>query len=219
MALNFVRCDDEFKTIEEEFNMSINESIKNISSWISKPYERSTRIDRELAMLKEYTQRRDQIMLSIGTKVIVHTCKEYGGRLTGKVGVVSQLYPRAHKVGVSFDDAFNSESGTGVFWLPDKSVTPYAKATPILDTSDVRKVIFNENKTIVLWKDGTKTIVTCEEDDCFDPYAGFCAAVVKRVFGSTSNAKRILKKNAKNMPEGKTTVKNAETACGEIKDE
>ena len=63
----------------------------------------------------------------------------------------------------------------------------------MLNTNDVKKVIFNGDKTIILWSDGTKTIVTCGESDNFDSYAGFCAAVVKRVFGSTGTAKRALK--------------------------
>lgn len=62
------------------------------------------------------------------------------------------------------------------------------------------KVIFNGGKTIILWSDGTKTIATCGEGDSFDPYTGFCAAVVKRVFGSTGTAKRALKK-ANNVKE------------------
>ena len=64
----------------------------------------------------------------------------------------------------------------------------------MLNADNVKKVIFSGNKTIVLWDDGTKTIATCGEGDNFDPYAGFCAAVVMRVFGSTSTAKRALKK-------------------------
>ena len=63
---------------------------------------------------------------------------------------------------------------------------------------NVRKVIFNGPKTIVIWADGSKTIASCGEGDEFDPYAGFCAAVSKKVFGSTSAVKKIL---APFMPE------------------
>ena len=68
---------------------------------------------------------------------------------------------------------------------------------------DVKKIIINGPKTIVIWADGTKTIVSCGEDDRFDPYAGFCAAYVKKVFGSTSAAKRIVDK-ALVIPEPKS---------------
>jgi hypothetical protein len=50
---------------------------------------------------------------------------------------------------------------------------------------------------IVFWLDGTKTIVSCGEGDHNDPYAGFCAAVTKRVFGSTSQAKKVLARTRK----------------------
>ena len=54
-------------------------------------------------------------MVKVGTKVIVRTCKEYGGRLTGKVGTVSQLWHKDEKVGVLFDDIRNPESKNGLF--------------------------------------------------------------------------------------------------------
>ena len=61
----------------------------------------------------------------------------------------------------------------------------------------VKQVIFSGPKTIVFWIDGTKTIVSCGEGDNSDPYAGFCAAVTKRVFGSTSQAKKVLERTRK----------------------
>ena len=47
-------------------------------------------------------------------------------------------------------------------------------------------------KTIILWADNTKTIVSCGEADSYDYYSGFCAAVVKKLFGSTTHAKKVL---------------------------
>lgn len=55
------------------------------------------------------------------------------------------------------------------------------------------KVIYNGNKTIVIWDDTTKTIVTCGKNEDFDHYTGFCAAFVKKTFGSTSRTKKMLK--------------------------
>lgn len=66
-----------------------------------------------------------------------------------------------------------------------------------------KKVIFSPPKTIVLWEDGTKTIVVCAEGYQFDPYVGFCAAVAKRNFGTNSQIKKVLK-NAE-YREGKRT--------------
>lgn len=56
----------------------------------------------------------------------------------------------------------------------------------------LNKVIFNGTSTIILWNDGTKTIVKPTDGDEFDKYAGFCAAFVKKIFGSTNKAKTFL---------------------------
>ena len=44
--------------------------------------------------------------------------------------------------------------------------------------------------TVVLWEDGTKTIVRLCEGDHYDPYAAFCAAFAKKCYGSNSALKR-----------------------------
>lgn len=47
----------------------------------------------------------------------------------------------------------------------------------------IKKVIYNDPATIILWSDGTKTVVKCMEDEDYDPEKGFMAAVTKKVFG------------------------------------
>lgn len=44
--------------------------------------------------------------------------------------------------------------------------------------------------TVVLWEDGTKTIVRLCKGDHYDPYAAFCAAFAKKCYGSNSALKR-----------------------------
>lgn len=62
---------------------------------------------------------------------------------------------------------------------------------------DVKKIIFNGQKTIVLWTDGTKTIVSMSKDETkFDPEAAFCAAYTKKMFGTNSKIKRIIKEKS-----------------------
>ena len=57
---------------------------------------------------------------------------------------------------------------------------------------DVDRIIFNPPATVVFWADGTKTVVKCMEGQPFEKYAGFCAACMKKMFGSTSRAKAIM---------------------------
>lgn len=42
------------------------------------------------------------------------------------------------------------------------------------------------------WSDGDKTVVKCGPNEMFDRYAGFCAVIVKKLFGSTSAAKKAM---------------------------
>lgn len=60
----------------------------------------------------------------------------------------------------------------------------------------IKQVVFNKNKgyTTVLWVDGTSTVVHCGESDSFERYFGFCAAVIKKLFGSTTAAKNLMEK-------------------------
>lgn len=55
---------------------------------------------------------------------------------------------------------------------------------------NVKRVLYHNPATIVFWNDDTKTVVKCMSGEPFEKYAGFCAALAKKVFGSTSKAKK-----------------------------
>lgn len=57
---------------------------------------------------------------------------------------------------------------------------------------DIKSVVFNGQYTTILWADDTSTVVKCGNEEENEPYAGFAAAVCKKLFGSTSNAKRVM---------------------------
>lgn len=57
---------------------------------------------------------------------------------------------------------------------------------------EIEKVIFNDPATIILWKDGTKTVVKCCEFDSYDPYVGVSIAINKKLLGD--DYKRVFKK-------------------------
>ena len=56
------------------------------------------------------------------------------------------------------------------------------------------RIIRSGIATIVFWDDGTKTIVKRSADTQDDPYAAFCAALAKKVYGSNTAVKRILER-------------------------
>ena len=53
----------------------------------------------------------------------------------------------------------------------------------------ITKVVFNDPVTVILWADGTKTIVRNMDGTEFNPYHGFCAAVTKKIIGENHNHK------------------------------
>lgn len=55
-----------------------------------------------------------------------------------------------------------------------------------LQELNIKDVIFNDPATIVLWPDGTKTVVKAENEK-FDPEKGLAMAISKRVLGNKGN--------------------------------
>ena len=118
----------------------------------------------------------------IGTIVDVKIEHDYGSRPTATVEVV-------------FDDSsshFGFDPNALALIDTSKLEEHIVKST----VPGIKKVIYSSMKTIILWDDNTKTIVSCREGDIFDPYMGFCAAVMKKLFGSTSKIKKTIKEKA-----------------------
>lgn len=65
-------------------------------------------------------------------------------------------------------------------------------------TPEIKKVIHNNPATIVLWGDGTKTVVTCQEEDRhrYSERVGFLMCIAKKFFGNTSAFNDILKEHS-----------------------
>lgn len=87
-----------------------------------------------------------------------------------------------------------------MYW---RSVTGYSSSTDYSSSSamqfkplsfEIEKVIFNEPATIVIWKDKTKTVVKCQEEDEFDPEKGLAMAIAKKALGNKSNFNNTIKR-------------------------
>lgn len=59
----------------------------------------------------------------------------------------------------------------------------------------IDKVIFNEPATIILWDDGSKTVVKCTDGEEYDPAIGFAMAYVKKLYGNTGRIFRACQKD------------------------
>ena len=62
-----------------------------------------------------------------------------------------------------------------------------------VNSMGIKDVIFNDPATIVLWKDGTKTVVKCQENDTFSKETGLAMAICKKFFGNKSNYNDVFK--------------------------
>lgn len=75
----------------------------------------------------------------------------------------------------------------------------------------IDRVIFNDPATIILWKDGSKTVVKRSNDDIWDSEKGFCMAIIKKLYGNTSFIKRFME------PEEDIQILTVEEACENLK--
>ena len=60
--------------------------------------------------------------------------------------------------------------------------------------SNIKKVIFSNPATIVLWNDGTKTVVKCGENETFDEEKGLAMAIAKHALGNDGVYYEVFKK-------------------------
>lgn len=52
---------------------------------------------------------------------------------------------------------------------------------------EIDRVIFNKPATIVIWADGTKTVVKCQEGDLYSPETGLALCFAKKALGNKGN--------------------------------
>lgn len=75
-----------------------------------------------------------------------------------------------------------------------KDILNWKFGLPILPkTGLIKKVIYNDPATIVLWVDGTKTVVKAN-DEPFDPEKGLAMAIAKKALGNRGSYYETFKK-------------------------
>lgn len=66
-----------------------------------------------------------------------------------------------------------------------------------------KQVIFNPPATVVLWEDGTKTVVKCDPEDTFNETTGIALCYMKKALGNTSRELNKALRKAKGGQHGK----------------
>ena len=159
---------------------------------------------------------RDDLEFHVGHKVLVKSDLKdghKGSHLRGKVCTILHVtrMSKTCKVMLSEDPKIifdESELEHAYVWRDEKElyikqdikVTKEAydsmfrkgiceKAAPL----SIKDVIFNDPATIVMWSDGTKTVVKCE-NEAYDPEKGLAMAIAKKALGNKGNYFNVFKK-------------------------
>lgn len=83
----------------------------------------------------------------------------------------------------------------------------------LCDAFEIEKVIFNKPETIVLWKDGTKTVVKCSEYDLYDPTTGLLMCIAKKAYGNGGRFNDVIREHVTENP----LVKAVRDMCKAVK--
>jgi len=80
--------------------------------------------------------------------------------------------------------------------FPSSNISGTISWTTIPQTAELKptKIIYNEDKTIVYWNDGTKTVSKASENEVVDPEIGFAICLMKKMYGKKINKKKLYRK-------------------------
>lgn len=155
--------------------------------------------------------------MKIGDGVVAcGRCYEYYNIVPGASGTIIGKPKNYTGYGyiVVFDGFCNEKSYDGSFYIAPSCLKPltYKEATIepatityeptyhidetviAVNPLEIKNVYFNDPVTVVMWNDGTKTIVRCSENDFYDPEKGLAMAIVKKAYGNDNKFHKIFKK-------------------------
>lgn len=85
---------------------------------------------------------------------------------------------------VTFDAEINPVTWLKVLgYIPDDS---FYQAK--LGLYNIQKVIFNPPATVIIWADGSKTVVKVKEGETYDKWAGLAFCISKKILGENFHA-------------------------------
>lgn len=80
------------------------------------------------------------------------------------------------------------------YLIPDVFAQSNAVARRIGRNPEIKKVIFNDPVTVVIWEDGTKTVVKCQPGDTYSKETGLALCIAKKYLGNKGNFNEVFKK-------------------------
>lgn len=120
----------------------------------------------------------------IGDKVYVNGTS-HDASLTGAEGTISYIASNVeNKIGVSIFGMVNPMALSGYFWFNETELIRAKDHRKSVNPFSIKNVYFNDPVTVVMWEDGTKTIVRCGENEEYDPEKGLAMAISKKALGN-----------------------------------
>lgn len=110
-----------------------------------------------------------------GTDPVKHVLITTGGRGCGKSATIADY--------ILHDILETKNLAMGTIHLKEDVTWPVWPGR----IPDIKQVIFNDPATIVIWADGEKTVVKCQNGEPYDPEKGLAMAITKRALGNKGN--------------------------------
>lgn len=104
----------------------------------------------------------------------------------GKTPVFADLLKKATAAGQTVAIMNGQRGNTGKAYFRNETI--------LAATFAIDRVYFNDPVTVVLWKDGTKTIVRCQEGDTYSAETGLALCFAKKALGNKGNFNNVFKK-------------------------
>ena len=94
-------------------------------------------------------------------------------------------------------------------WEREMTIQPFESTEVVIEPTATRyafrhgakykakQVIFNPPATVVLWTDGTKTVVKCDPEDTYNETTGVALCYMKKALGNTSRELNKALRNAR----------------------
>ena len=110
---------------------------------------------------------------------------------------IKQVYARKLDMNTPADlmwlkEKINSDFLVDVDDLIDKLNKEFRRIIPY--ESNIKRAIFNPPATIILWNDGTKSVVKCQNGEWYDPEKGFALAYLKKLLGNDNTFNKEINK-------------------------
>lgn len=119
-----------------------------------------------------------------------HSCRNLKGRITS-INRCTTLSASCDSLPIrALVDVFNDENNP--VYVPRYLGTLELDLTGVINVEmatlpGIKKVIFNDPATIVLWADGTKTVVKVQKGDTYIEAFGLLMCIAKKAMGNKGN--------------------------------